>query len=84
MKQGGELARELGDVSCGHAGLGLELKPMWQIELALDPRDPNALPFELITDVVWTLRVNYAVLHVTFAVNAAPSEAAFSHGGSAP
>jgi hypothetical protein len=84
VKQGGELARELGDVSCGHVGLGVELKPMWQIELTLDPRDPNALLFELITDVFGTLRVNCSVLQITFAVNAAPSEAAFSHGGSAP
>jgi hypothetical protein len=78
------LARELGDVARGYAGLGVEWEPIWQIELTLDPRDPNALQFELAADVFRAVRVKHTLLHVTFAVDAAPSEAPLSHVGSAP
>jgi hypothetical protein len=84
VQQCGELARELGDVTRVYAALEVELKPTGQIELTLNSCHTNAVLFKLLTDVCLGDRVNHTLLNVTIAVNAAPSEAALSHGGSRP
>jgi hypothetical protein len=50
----------------------------------LNARGPNALLLELVADFLWSVGVQHTALTLSLAVDAPPSEAVFSHGGSAP